>query len=105
MATEKKAGRPASPSATAYDKIKQERALADKRSRSKRDLIDTVRKGGIGSDRVTANYRNKEGAFKWLKDPEQGEKTLKEAGRLYHNKGGRATHGYGKAYMKGGKVK
>ena len=77
----------------------------EQKKKGRQDLIDTVRKGGIGSDRVTANYRNKEGAFKWLKDPEQGEKTWKEAGRLYHNKGGRATHGYGKAYMKGGKVK
>jgi len=109
MATGKKAGSPAAGKAQAaesdYDKIKKERALADKKSRSKRALIETVRKGGIGSSRVTEKYKSPERAFQWLKDPEQGEKTWKESGRLYHNKGGRATHGYGKAYLKGGKVK
>ena len=108
MATEKKlgqAGLPALPSETAFEKIKKERAFKDKKSRELRAKIDTVRKGGIGSDRVTKDYRNVEDAFDYYRDPVRGEKSLKKSGRLYHSSGGRATHGYGKAYLKGGRVK
>ena len=92
---------------TKYEKIKEERALADKRSRAKRALIETVRKGGIGSSRVTEKYKSPERAFQWLKDPGKhgAEQYWKSEGRLKHSTGGRATRGYGKAYMKGGKVK
>ena len=50
-------------------------------------MIDTVRKGGIGSDRVTRKFKSPRRAFKWLKDPEQGEKYWKSEGQLA--KGGR----------------
>ena len=52
------------------------------KKRAKQDLIDTVRKGGIGSDRATRKYKRPGRAFKWLKDPEQGEKYWKSEGKL-----------------------
>ena len=59
----------------------------EQKKKGRQDLIDTVRKGGIGSDRVTRKYKSPKKAFKWLKDPEQGEKYWKSEGQLA--KGGR----------------
>jgi len=96
---------------TEFEKIKEQRTWEDKKSRSLRAKIDTVRKGGIGADRITDNMKSPERATKWLKDPGKhgAEKYWKSEGRLYHEKGGRAgggaaTHGLGRAFLKGGKV-
>ena len=59
----------------------------EQKKKGRQDLIDTVRKGGIGSDRVTRKYKSPRKAFSWLKDPEQGEKYWKSEGKLA--KGGR----------------
>ena len=75
----------------------------EKQKRSRQAVIDTVRKGGIGSDRVTRKYKRPSRAFSWLKDPEEGEKYWRSENKLA--KGGKATHGYGKAFMKGGRAK
>ena len=73
----------------------------EQKKRSKQSLIDTVRKGGIGSDRVTRKFKSPRRAFSWLKDPEQGEKYWKSEGQLA--KGGRAGFVHG-SVAKVGKI-
>jgi len=73
----------------------------EKQKRFKQALIDTVRKGGIGSDRVTRKFRRPSRAFSWLKDPEEGEKYWRSQNKLA--KGGVAAGM--RRFNRGGRVK
>ena len=45
-------------------------ATEEEKKRSRQALIDTVRKGGIGSDRVTRKFKSPRRAFSYLKGPQ-----------------------------------